>query len=72
LQETRPVNTTFEKPKKNASQGSISIKKSTNKNYVSSDSFIAYGGYVGARTGLVKAKTKIIQNKIIKNISFLN
>jgi len=39
---------------------------------VDSDSSIARGGYVGARTGLVEAQNKIIRNKTIKNISFLN
>jgi len=39
---------------------------------VGSDSSIAHGGYVGARTGLVEAQNKIIRNKTTKNISFLN
>jgi len=39
---------------------------------VGSDSSIAYGRYVGARTGLVEAQNKIIRTFFFKNISFLN
>jgi len=40
---------------------------------VGSDSSIAHGGYVGARTGLVEAQNKIIRNKTIKKkFLFLN